>query len=227
MLDFLPRNISTFGPDIDHVISTIYIIVGIWFVLAEVVLFYFILSSRRKKGVKSSYIPANNFKTVLWVAVPVVIVFCFDIFLEHTQAKVWEEIKINRPANPDMVVGIKGQQFKWEFTLPGPDNKLGTDDDVTELNDLYVLVDKDIEFELTSKDVLHSFFVPNMKLKQDAVPGRNIKGWFHVTEKGTFPIACAELCGSGHGTMGGVLHVVDQDELNKYYASKAEEKNNW
>ncbi len=225
--EYFPKSISTYGADVDGVIRSIYNIVMPWFILAQALFFFFIFTSRRKAGKKSSYIPADNFKTLLWVIIPVIIVFCFDISIEHMQSPVWEKIKINLPENPGMKVGVEGQQFKWNFTHPGRDKVLGTDDDVVEQSHLYVLVNQDVVFELTSKDVLHSFWLPNLRLKQDAVPGRNIKGWFNATEKGVYPIACAELCGVGHGDMMAWLHVVDQAELDAWYAEKEATKDAW
>ena len=77
------------------------------------------------------------------------------------------------------------KQFNWEITYPGPDGKFGTKDDVTVENDFHVPVNKVVRIDLNSKDVIHSFFVPNMRLKQDAVPGRIIDVWFEATETGT------------------------------------------
>ncbi len=98
---------------------------------------------------------------------------------------------------------------------------LGTDDDLELENELYVPVDTDIWVTLSAEDVIHSFFVPQFRLKQDSVPGRDIPAWFRVTKPGTYEIACAELCGFGHGTMRGWVHVLSHEA----YAAWAQE--NW
>ena len=107
------------------------------------------------------------------------------------------------PPAGDVVVRITAKQFNWNFTYPGPDGKFGTADDVTSENDLHVPVGKVVRFELQSEDVIHSFFVPDMRLKQDVVPGRTIRGWFEATKTGIYEIACSELCGFGHYSMHG------------------------
>ena len=72
---------------------------------------------------------------------------------------------------------------------------------------MHVEANKTYVFELTSTDVLHSFSVPVFRLKQDAVPGRTIKGWFHANRTGTFDIQCVEICGIGHGLMPAQIHI--------------------
>jgi cytochrome c oxidase subunit 2 len=93
---------------------------------------------------------------------------------------------------------------------------LDTSDDIQTLNQLTIPVARKIQFELLAEDVLHSLWIPNLRLKQDAVPGRTIRGWFEATKEGTYPIACAELCGSGHGTMKGELHVLGPPDYEKW-----------
>jgi cytochrome c oxidase subunit 2 len=75
-------------------------------------------------------------------------------------------------------------------------------------------------FRLKSRDVLHSFFVPVFRLKQDAVPGMSIPVWFEATETGSYDLICAELCGWGHYKMAGRIHVVEQDEFERWLADK-------
>ena len=83
----------------------------------------------------------------------------------------------------------------------GPDGSFGTDDDITTIDELHVEVGVVYHFELESLDVLHGFSIPVFRLKQDAVPGRRITGWFEATRTGTFDIQCAAICGVGHGVM--------------------------
>ena len=90
---------------------------------------------------------------------------------------------------------------------PGKDGKLGTPDDIYHVNDLHVPVGEEILVSLKSQDVLHDFFLPNLRIKQDAVPGMAIPVWFKATEKGIFDLVCAELCGWGHYKMKGRLTV--------------------
>jgi cytochrome c oxidase subunit 2 len=85
---------------------------------------------------------------------------------------------------------------------------------------MHVPVGKVVRIDLTSKDVIHSFFVPNLRLKQDAVPGRVIHVWFEATETGQYEIPCAELCGFGHSGMKGNLTVQSQGDFDKWLADQ-------
>lgn len=216
MLGWLPENVSTYGHKIDHVIRVIYYIVGAWFLLAEGLFLFFILKYRRRPGVAAAWQPGTTLRALAWILIPAVAVVGFDIGIDIVQGPVWDEIKIALPSQPDQVVRIKGRQFVWECTHPGADGRLDTSDDIQTLNQLTVPVHAKIQFELQSADVLHSLWIPNLRLKQDAVPGRTIKGWFEATKEGTYPIACAELCGSGHGTMKGELHVLNETDYQKW-----------
>ena len=89
----------------------------------------------------------------------------------------------------------------------GADGRLDTPDDILTTDDLYVENAATYHFQLQSRDVLHDFSVPVFRLKQDAVPGRTITGWFRPTVPGTYDIQCAEICGLGHGVMAGRIHV--------------------
>ena len=92
------------------------------------------------------------------------------------------------------------------------------DDDVELGNELHVPVNQNILVDLTSKDVLHSFFLPVVRLKQDVVPGRTIRAWFNATVPGRYELPCAELCGFGHYTMRGFLIVHSPEDYAKWVA---------
>lgn len=220
MLGWLPENISTYGHKIDHVIEVIYYIVGVWFILAQAVLFYFLFFYRKKVAPKAVYERGMGLKKLAWILIPVTLVVGFDLGIDIIQGPVWDEIKIHLPQNPDQIIQITGKQFAWDFITPGVDNKLGTGDDIKTTTDLYVPVNQKIIFELNAVDVLHSFWVPQLRLKQDAVPGRTIKGWFEATKVGEYDIACAELCGVGHGNMKGRLHVLRVEDYQRWMSEQ-------
>ena len=98
-------------------------------------------------------------------------------------------------------IGVHAKQFEWQYTYPGPDGQLGTADDYTIRNQLHVPVNRNVVVILTSEDVIHSFFVPVFRVKQDAVPGLTIRAWFNATVPGEYELGCAELCGMGHYKM--------------------------
>lgn len=221
MLRWLPENIATYGGGVDHVIRVITLIVIPWFILAEAVLFFFIFKYRKKKGVSATYQTGTTWKSLMWLLVPAAAILGFDIGIDLVQGPVWNEIKLYLPVRSDDVIRIKARQFVWEFTQSGRDRLLDTPDDIETINQLTVPVGKKVVFELQSLDVLHSLWIPNLRLKQDAVPGRTIKGWFEATKTGVFPIACAELCGSGHGIMKGELHVLNEGEYEKWLSENS------
>lgn len=215
MPSWLPETISTFGGDVDWVFSYIYYIVGFWFLLVEGIIIYAIFRYRRKDGQRASYIRGEQWSELAWVLVPVAIVVCLDISIDLVSAPVWERIKIERP-DSGVVVKVRGKQFNWEFTYAGPDNKLGTEDDLTMDNELHVPVNQNILVQLESKDVIHGFFIPTVRIKQDVLPGRVIQGWFNPAKVGHYEIACTELCGFGHYNMRGFLEVHTPEEYQAW-----------
>jgi cytochrome c oxidase subunit 2 len=139
---------------------------------------------------------------VIWTIVPAIIL----IVLFMLSQSLWWSIKGSVPAT-DFQVQVTAKQFNWVFTYPGPDGVFGTADDLTLENELHVPVNKIVRVSLRAEDVIHSFFLPNLRLKQDAVPGREIPAWFEATQTGRYEIPCAELCGFGHSGMLGYLTV--------------------
>ncbi|MCE9624770.1 MAG: hypothetical protein K8R69_04850 [Deltaproteobacteria bacterium] len=215
MLQWLPENIASYGPRMDAVFSNIYYIVGVWFLAAEAFLFFCIIFFRRRKGRKAAFIPGHSYAAMAWVLIPAILVLGFDLVMDHQQVPVRREIKEGAPA-ADQTVLIKGKQFVWDITHPGADGKLGTPDDKETMNQIYVPVDAVVGIDLQSEDVIHSLWIPNMRFKQDVVPGRSIHAWFKAIKTGDYKIGCAELCGVGHGNMGGWLHVLSAQDYQKW-----------
>ena len=202
---FLPQA-STFAGDVDSLILLIGVIVGAWFLLAEVILFWLIFKFRARDGVRSQYVTGDNKNEKKWVSYPHYAVLVFDVIIVVGALRVWNNVKVTEPT-PEETVRVVSQQWAWTFVHAGPDGRLDTADDIKTVDDLYVQQNRVYRFELHSKDVLHSFSVPVFRLKQDAVPGRMISGWFTATQAGEFDIQCAEICGIGHGLMPGRIHV--------------------
>jgi cytochrome c oxidase subunit 2 len=219
MMSWLPANISTFGGDIDRVFATIYYVVGAWFVAAELLLLWFVLRYRRRPGVRAAYVRGEKWSQLAWVLVPAAVVFGLDLWLDGLGAPVWAKIKEHAPPG-GVEVGVVGKQFNWAFKYPGADGQLGTGDDFALDNELHVPANENVHFTLTSEDVLHSFFIPTVRIKQDVVPGRAIKGWFNATVPGKYELPCAELCGFGHYTMRGFLYVHTPDEYQRWVADR-------
>ncbi len=208
---------STYAASIDNLILLIGVIVGVWFLLAEVVFFWLLWRFRARDGVKAAYVAGESKSEKKWVAYPHYAVLVFDVLILVFALRVWNDVKIAAPPGEERV-RIVAQQWAWTFVHAGPDGALDTADDIRTVEDLNVQVNRTYHFELHSRDVVHSFSVPVFRLKQDAVPGRSIQGWFNATQTGTFDIQCAEICGIGHGLMPGRIHVRSAAEHQAWMA---------
>lgn len=215
MMEYILPQASTSAVDIDFLINLIFYIVGAWLILAEAVLFYFIFKFRRKEGQKAQYITGEKHEEMKWIHLPHNLILLFDIAIIVFAIRVWYNVKQYQPP-ADEEVNVIGQQWSWRFVHPGLDKKLGTADDVETVDEFRVKVDTTYHFHLTSEDVLHSFSVPAFRLKQDAIPGRIITGWFKPTKIGKYDFQCAEICGIGHGIMQSQLIVETAADHEKW-----------
>jgi cytochrome c oxidase subunit 2 len=200
MISWYVTQASSYATEVDSLILQIALIVGAFFLAAEFVLFWLIVKFRARPGVKARYITGEKTTETKWVSYPHYLVLVFDIIIVVAALRVWNDVKIDLPP-ADERVRIIAQQWAWTFVHAGPDGRLDTADDIRTVNVLNLQVNRLYHFELHSKDTLHSFSVPAFRLKQDAVPGRAIVGWFRPTATGEFDIQCAEICGIGHGLM--------------------------
>jgi cytochrome c oxidase subunit 2 len=163
-------------------------------------------------------------------------------------SSVWASQRFEGAGPGAVQVEVTGMQFAWYFRYPGADGKFGRTDpklmdpsagneaalglDTTDpaakddvvTGTMYLPVNRQVDLTLRAVDVIHSFFVPQMRFKQDTVPGLAIHMHFTPTEVGEYEIACAELCGLGHYKMHGMLHVVSQEDFDKWLATREAEK---
>jgi len=207
MLVWLPELASTYGGEIDRAFYIILYLTCGGLILTEGCLIWFLWKYRRKKGRRAHYTHGNQTMEVVWTIIPAVILVGLTLMSKAT----WDKIRHTWPET-DVNLMVTASQFNWEVRYPGLDQKLDTDDDVVLNNEMHIPVGKPIRIQLRSEDVIHSLFLPEMRVKQDAVPGLTIPVWFESTKTGDFTIACAELCGFGHSTMYGQLTVHAQDE---------------
>ncbi|HEY7192746.1 MAG TPA: cytochrome c oxidase subunit II [Gemmatimonadales bacterium] len=215
---WLPDAGSTFAGPIDGLFTAILIITGIALVLVEVGLVTFVIRYRGRPGRKAFYTHGSTRAEVIWTAIPAVTMVALGLISNHY----WVLIKDKKSVPPNAYrLGVHAKQFEWQVTYPGPDEKLGTSDDFTVRNQLHVIVNQPTAVELTSEDVIHSFFVPEWRLKQDAVPGMQITAWFEATKTGEFELGCAELCGMGHYRMRARVFVHTPDEYKAWVAQQA------
>lgn len=223
MLDKLPENISTYGGEIDGILFLIYGITGVFFVLMEGYLVYSLIRYRRRPGVPAKYETGETRPEIVWILGLAAVVTVLDFVIDIKGADVWAKVKQNFPAG-DVRVRVVAKQFAWTFVYPGADGVFDTADDLIVPRVLNVPVHQKIRLTLTSQDVIHSFCLPEARLKQDILPGREIPAWFEATRTGTFTVACAELCGLGHTKMLGELRVHDAAEYEAWLAEKTKEQ---
>ena len=202
----LPAAASTYGGDIDRLFDVIMLLVGIPFLISCYLFFSFDLRFKAKEGVKAMYISGTEHKYMKWIHRAHVPILTFDVIIVVMAVNVWYDVKQNLPEN-DSTVRVIAQQWAWTFVHPGPDNVIDTADDITTVNELHVATDTLYHYKLEARDVLHNFSVPVFRLKQDAIPGRVITGWFEPIVTGEFDIQCAEICGIGHGLMPARIHI--------------------
>ena len=213
----LPPSASTFAGDIDFLYYLILVITGIAFVVVEVGLIWFIVKYRARPGRKAAYTHGSMRAEVIWTAIPAVTVVALGVM----SGGVWQHVK-GRHSIPENAVPyrIHAQQFEWHVTYIGVDGEWDTADDFTIRNQLHVPAGQPVEVELTSEDVIHSFFVPAFRVKQDVVPGMTTRVWFEATETGEFEIACAELCGLGHYRMGAAVTVHSAEDYAQWLSAQ-------
>ena len=220
MIERYIEQASTYAADIDNLITLIGAIVGFWFVLVELVFFGLIIAYRRRPGVKAQYITGEEKHQKRWVGIPHELVLVCDIVIIIAAVRVWVNVK-QSPPPAEETVRVIGQQWAWSFVHAGKDGKLDTADDIRTVDELHVKVGTTYHFKLEARDVLHSFSVPVFRIKQDAIPGRVITGWFKATRTGVHDIQCTEICGIGHGLMPARIHIQSKGEYDTWVAAQS------
>jgi len=215
MMSWLPPGVSTYSGQIDSLFYLIYYITTVTFFVVQITLLVFVFRYRYDPKRRATYTHGNTTLEIAWTVAPALMLAALAIMSRTT----WADIKWRQPPS-DFNVIVTAKQFNWEIAYPGPDGKLETDDDVVVDNDLHVPVNKTVRIALRSRDVIHSFFVPSFRLKQDAVPGRNIPVWFKATKPGKYELPCAELCGFGHSGMKGWVYVQEQADYDAWATEK-------
>ena len=199
---WFPENVSTYGAQIDHLFVLILWITGIIFILVEGALLFFLVRYRHREGKPAVYLHGNTLTEIIWTIVPAFIV----IYLTFASQRVWARIQ-GPPPPHQLEIEVKAEQFAWNIRYAGPDGQLNTADDLETINQLHLPVGQVVLVYLKSKDVIHSFFLPQFRLKRDVVPGITGRVWLEATKTGAFEIVCAELCGLGHYRMRGFVTI--------------------
>ena len=218
------HSVSSAGKQIDSLFVIILLITGIVFIGTQVALVYatYFFVDKGPNGRKASYFHGSQRLEVIWTIIPAAIL----VFIALYQMGTWASVKF-RSAAPKVqpLAQVTARQFQWVIRYPGEDGKLETKDDLFMVNDLHFVKGKQALIYLKSSDVLHSFFLPALRIKQDAVPGLTIPVWFDTDQAGHYELVCAELCGWGHYKMRGNVTVHEtQEEVDQWLQSALKEQ---
>ena len=213
MTQWLPPGLSSYSGEIDALFYLILWITGIVFVVVHAALLFFVFKYRHREGSRAFHIHGNLRAEAIWTMVP----FLLVILIAGLSIGPWLRLRdVDRFPPPDIEVGIMAKQFEWLVTYPGGDGQLGTEDDFTRRNRLDLPVGRVVHVHLEAEDVIHSFFLPEFRVKQDAVPGMRIPVWFQPEQTGEFVLGCAELCGLGHYRMKGAVTVHEAAAFDRW-----------
>jgi cytochrome c oxidase subunit 2 len=239
---WFPQSISEHGGRVDNQFMITIIVVGVAFAAAQIGLGWVVFKFRDNASAqRATYSHGNNRLEVVWTVVTAVIFISLAVMGQ----RVWAALHLHSAPPGSLQVEVVAQQFSWNFHYPGKDkvfgktdptliddsslNYVGLDDtdpnakDDSVVSTLAIPVNRPVELILRSKDVTHSFFVPQLRFKQDLVPGMNIHVHFTATRVGKYELACAELCGMNHYKMKSYMLVLPQNEFDDL-ASMSQDK---
>ena len=235
-LYWAPEAATVGAKKVDTLLNFIFYLTAAVFILTQTVYIYYLVKYRKRPGSKAYYSHGNNKLEIIWTAIPTAIFLGLVIYSN----RLWSELH-SPPPGDAVKVDIVSYQFGWDMRYAGADGQLGKvdvhsysvdnkfglvpddaagDDDFSS-TELVIPVNKPVHIYLHSRDVIHSFYVPQFRLYQAAVPGRTIAWvWFEPTRTGNFELACSQICGSGHYNMKAPIRVVSQEEFDKWQAGK-------
>ncbi|MFK7819378.1 MAG: cytochrome c oxidase subunit II [Planctomycetaceae bacterium] len=220
---------SEFGHRIDDLFYMILVITSVTFILTHAALAYVMWKgSNVGDSEKAWFSHGSHSLEVIWTIVPAVIL----LFIAFVQLDVWADYRViskfPEEAKANAVAEITARQFEWRIRYPAPGKKLQDDpqpDDLYMVNELHVPSGRDVMIYLKTEDVQHAFFMPELRVKQDAVPGLRIPIWFNAEKSETYTLVCAELCGWGHYKMGAEVIAESEESFDSYMLRLQEEQN--
>ena len=238
---WFPEAISEHGPSVDRQFMITIIVVGVAFAAAQIGLGWVVWKYRDTASKqRATYSHGNSRLEVLWTVVTAVIFISLAIMGQ----RVWASLHLNAAPPGSYQIQVVAQQFSWNFHYAGKDSVFGRTDpklindsslnyvgldeadpnakDDSVVPTLVIPVNRPVELVLKSKDVTHSLWVPQLRFKQDLVPGMAIRVHFIVNKTGKYELACAELCGMNHFKMKSFMLVLPDDEFRDLTALSQE-----
>lgn len=238
----MPADISTHGQEVDVMMGLVHWLMVVLFLVWAPYFIYTLIRFRAANNPKASYTGSKS-KWSSYLEGGVVVAEA--VLLVGFAIPIWTELKHDPPAEEQQAIelNVVAEQFNWNFHYPGPDGAFGTrdpelvdtqtnplglnpddpaaQDDIVSVNEMHLPVNRQIVVNLSSKDVVHSFFLPSLRVKQDAIPGLEIPVWFEATETGEYEIACAQLCGNSHYRMRGYLMIHAAEDFEAWLQEQA------
>jgi len=231
-----PPVASQHAPQVDRMMNYLLLTTGVMILIGHFVLGFFVWKFSRRRPVTQRVATAKTERR--WsVAVGAIVALVAEGGVLYLGLPLWGQF-YGMAAPADAVrIEVTAEEFSWNIRYPGQDgtfgrtqpelmslnNPIGLDatdtaakDDLLLLAEFYLPVDRPASIRLRSKDVLHSFYLPHFRVKQDAVPGMSIDIWFVPTKEGDYELVCTELCGFGHYQMRGLLHIVGEEEFRQF-----------
>ncbi len=238
---WLPGSASTFAAEIDGAINLVHLLMLLMLISWGIFFIMFLVRFRQGSG---RAVVRTGFPKMAVPVAMIAFVAIFDTIMLAKDVPFWRHLKQELPSPEEStVVRVVAQQFAWNIHYPGADgifgrtdphlvneqsNPVGLDrsdpaaiDDIVTLGELHLPDDRPVLIYLSTKDVIHSFSLPIMRVKQDVIPGMTIPIWFEPTRTGSWQIACAQLCGNSHYRMKGILEVETAAEFEAWMAERA------
>ncbi len=202
-LNLMPEAAAERADIVDQLFRVMIGIAAVIFLLVEGALIYAVFRFRAKEGDVSDAVPShgNLGLEIVWTLIPAVIVVVIGVYAFQVLAA------IEAPSSNEMIVEVTGRQFAWEFRYPEQDLTSG---------ELHLVVNRPTRFEITSADVIHSFWIPAFRAKRDATPGQISELVVTPNREGVYAARCAELCGAGHADMVTQVVVESEEEFNAW-----------
>src|SRR5215207_1511160 len=201
---FSPEQASTFAPHVDALYVYLVTLTAFFTVaISAAIIFFAVKYRRRQHGELPRPIAGSMVLELTWTIIPLMISMTIFVW----GASIF--FKAYRAPNQAMEIYVVGKQWMWKFQHATGQR---------EINELHVPVGARVKLTLTTEDVIHSFYVPAFRIKQDVVPGRYLQTWFEATKPGKYYLFCTEYCGTNHSGMGGYVYVMEQAAYQQWLA---------
>jgi cytochrome c oxidase subunit II len=222
----LPRDISTHGHEVDWLINITMVFLTILFVIMCIWMAIACLKHNKDHAAEYDHGDSkHSVKTALSLSALIFFVVDGNLWYDSTvdvNGLFWNFEKVEADPNT-LRIEVNARQWIWDARYAGPNGTFNDDDDALVTNEIRVPVDTPVYLQLASPDVIHSFYLPNLRIKQDATPGQINKMWFQASKTGEYDIACAQHCGANHYKMKGTLIVLSKEEFAAWFKLASED----